>query len=1037
MRPLKLTVEGLRSIRSEVEVDFTGRDNIAIIGDTGAGKSSLLQAITYALYGRPTYSGQANQELMNDSSTQLRVVLEFIVAGERWKVARTLRRAGDGKVMPGNALLVRLADDDTAVEQFEQVRPVNERLESLLGLDFDAFTRAVLLPQGEFAKLLVDDRPTARSAILQQIWRTDELTSLGNAAQLLAREIMPLLAKVEQQLSGEPPDPQAHLADLGRRRKEAAAAAEQAGKDHGEAMQAAAELEIARTHHSAAKAVTESLTEDPPKAHAVAAAALATAAVEATGWREDLQGQLERLRTNLADVPDNADGLDATGVATARSRLPELATTLGEELGEQRSLEAQAQEAWSEAREAQTLATRLREQAQARAEGRGDLVETKRLADVALHTATVALAHARSAARTATEWHKDALIRAAEADTDAGEAQTAEQLAEELARPVELLNAELDDHRRAEAAAGIAHGLHAGEDCPVCERELPDDWQPPAGSSAVEATAAALETARAKLTRAHTNAIRLRTDATTAQRTADDAHKTARHAAETARLRRGELADLLDVSTDEIDLDADDEVLLEPLAGRCRAAADAVAAYDAATGDLEVEASSHEATAGRASVHSADLESRAQASGTRATKAFKSMRELLALLPDGLEDLALPEELDRGFELPDLGPAYTFLDEREEVLTARADSRRELRVQIEQVEVHLRTLEEQLESTLHAPARTLSAKLDTHRDALAAAFERLRAVNAAPEVTLPALAATCEPADLPQLVERSTQVTDVLLAAADALKVAANERGKQAREVTDRLAASVELPDGRAADELVRLLDERQRDLDHTSRTAKSAATTFEQRVGPLVELARAKGELARVCALVTDLAAALQPSRFPKWLTLRRSRSLLVYASKLLGEMTGDRYAFADLDDETSEWRIVDADTGTPRSPQSLSGGEQFIASLALALGIVEMMARSGGRLESLWLDEGFGALDRSNLDLAVQALASVSAGGRMVAVITHVQAVAEQVEHVLAVTRSSTGTEVDWLTASQRLDAADGELTEELSGAVAGLLP
>jgi DNA repair protein SbcC/Rad50 len=190
------------------------------------------------------------------------------------------------------------------------------------------------------------------------------------------------------------------------------------------------------------------------------------------------------------------------------------------------------------------------------------------------------------------------------------------------------------------------------------------------------------------------------------------------------------------------------------------------------------------------------------------------------------------------------------------------------------------------------------------------------------------------------------------------------------------------------------------------------------------------------VCAVVSDLAAALQPSRFPKWLTLKRSRTLLVYASKLLGEMTGDRYAFADLDDETSEWRIIDADTGTPRSPQSLSGGEQFIASLALALGIVEMMARSGGRLESLWLDEGFGALDRSNLDLAVQALASVSAGGRMVAVITHVQAVAEQVEHVLAVTRHSTGTEVDWLSASQRLDAADGELTEELSGAAAGLL-
>ena len=64
---------------------------------------------------------------------------------------------------------------------------------------------------------------------------------------------------------------------------------------------------------------------------------------------------------------------------------------------------------------------------------------------------------------------------------------------------------------------------------------------------------------------------------------------------------------------------------------------------------------------------------------------------------------------------------------------------------------------------------------------------------------------------------------------------------------------------------------------------------------------------------------------------------------------------------------RVLDQDSGQARSPASLSGGEQFIASLSLALGMVEMMARSGGRLESLFLDEGFGSLDRNNLDAAV----------------------------------------------------------------------
>ena len=102
----------------------------------------------------------------------------------------------------------------------------------------------------------------------------------------------------------------------------------------------------------------------------------------------------------------------------------------------------------------------------------------------------------------------------------------------------------------------------------------------------------------------------------------------------------------------------------------------------------------------------------------------------------------------------------------------------------------------------------------------------------------------------------------------------------------------------------------------------------------------------------------------------------------------------------------------------------------------MVEMMARSGGRLESLFLDEGFGSLDRNNLDTAVEALSTVAAGGRMVGVISHVRAVAEQVDHVLAVTRHATGSRVEWLTGTQRqhLSESDGGL--DAATAMAGLL-
>jgi exonuclease SbcC len=220
------------------------------------------------------------------------------------------------------------------------------------------------------------------------------------------------------------------------------------------------------------------------------------------------------------------------------------------------------------------------------------------------------------------------------------------------------------------------------------------------------------------------------------------------------------------------------------------------------------------------------------------------------------------------------------------------------------------------------------------------------------------------------------------------------------------------------------------------ARAAERAAKDFARLVVPLTRLRHTAGELTLAHKVLKDLSAALKPGAFPKWLTLRRSRALLVHASRLLEQMSAGRYAFAELDDENAEWRVIDNDSGLARTPASLSGGEQFIASLALALGMVEMMARSGGRLESLWLDEGFGSLDRSNLDAAIEALASVAARGRMVAVISHVRAVADQINQVLVVTREVTGSRATWLEPNQRAQLATGDLDADTPGALAALL-
>jgi exonuclease SbcC len=125
---------------------------------------------------------------------------------------------------------------------------------------------------------------------------------------------------------------------------------------------------------------------------------------------------------------------------------------------------------------------------------------------------------------------------------------------------------------------------------------------------------------------------------------------------------------------------------------------------------------------------------------------------------------------------------------------------------------------------------------------------------------------------------------------------------------------------------------------------------------------------------------------------------------------VTGGQYGF------TKDFDIVDRQTNTTRTPDTLSGGETFLVSLALALGLVELADRSGGRLQALFLDEGFGSLDPDALDQALSALERRAEAGRLIAMISHVPAIAERIEQVLQVTKTPQGSEVRLLTEDER---------------------
>jgi len=185
MRPLRLEIEGFSSYRKRETLDLAEVEFFSISGPTGSGKSSLVDAMIFALYGRvPRLGGNAVAPAITAGSDRARVRFDFEVGGvehtavrlaERTKTGATVREA---RLQRGEEILASGADD------------VSREVASLLQLGFDEFTRTVVLPQGEFARFLTAKK-SERQELLRSLLALDvygEMRTLARGGATVAEE---------------------------------------------------------------------------------------------------------------------------------------------------------------------------------------------------------------------------------------------------------------------------------------------------------------------------------------------------------------------------------------------------------------------------------------------------------------------------------------------------------------------------------------------------------------------------------------------------------------------------------------------------------------------------------------------------------------------------------------------------------------------------------------------------------------------------------------------------------------------------------
>ncbi|MDD6174947.1 MAG: SMC family ATPase [Firmicutes bacterium] len=924
MRPIRLTISGFGPYAGKTEIDFEklGSSGLYLItGDTGAGKTTIFDAIAYALYGEASGANRSADMLRSKYAlpeTPTFVQLVFSCREQLFTVRRSPEyerpaKRGDKQVLQ-KAEAALIYPDGHTVDR--TAREVTRAVEELLGLSRDQFAQISMIAQGDFLRLLL--APTEeRQKIFRQIFKTDRYETLQKQLRdetlQLERECSGLRASVRHELqsvtcSADDFSFSASLAEA---------------KDDRLPMEETLALisEILEADDQRLSSTQKKLAETGRKTEE-ANQALGKARERQNAALELKQAQ-ERLSALLPQQTQLENALNQEKQRQPeRERLTKQSAEIGASLVRYDRLDALSLSIRNSGRQAAALAETIAAQSEQLMRQRKMLEDQKKEHDRLKNTAAELeqlkqqqseLARRQNDLQKLMEDLQKRDSKAAEYQKACSVYRTALQECDRTAREYEAMH-----HAFLNAQAGLlAEGLTEGIPCPVC------------GAVHHPSPAALQQNAPDK------------TLLDRARKAADDCRKTAEERSLTAN-----------------GLLSEGKALREEILRKAALLFPGMLLPENASAQQLSELA---AACRREQSELADMASGIKDQLTEKLTQLERFRRLESVIPQTEHTIRGEEQRLQQNELQQTALQTQYRADQEECRKLSAELAYPSKAEAQKAI-----------TLLEAQRRRMDAALEAAQKQYDACRQNISGLNG----RIDSLQSQLQNTEIPDASVLQAQLRQL-----DDTKRAASEEEKR---LTLRIA--------------------RNREALQNMRSTGDSLAQKEDRIRWIGNLAdTVNGNLAGKEKIT--LETYIQMNYFERILSRANTRFMMMSGGQY--ELRRRIQAENNRSKSGLELDVLDHYNGTLRSVKTLSGGESFLASLSLALGLAdEIQSAAGGiRLDTLFVDEGFGSLDEDTLEQAIRALLSLTESNRLVGIISHVSELKERIEKQIVVTKEREG--------------------------------